>query len=118
MFTKKIIFVLTLFLFSFQVITFAGDVVPAGKNSASEPDVNITAKPAFGPAPLTVSFDASSFLYHYGEKLSFSWDFNDGGRSTGASTVHTFNSTGTYAVALTVDTPFGLKSSWVVIIVN
>ncbi len=118
MFNKKVILVLTLFLLSFQVITFAGDVGPAGKNSTDGPDVNITVKPAFGPAPLTVSFDASSFLYHYGEKLSFSWNFNDGSKSSGASTTHTFNSTGTYAVALTVDTPFGLKSSWVVIIVN
>ena len=118
MFNKKAIFVLAFFLFSFQVIAFAGDVGPADKNSTDGPAVKITAKPSFGSAPLTVSFDASSFLYHYGEKLSFAWDFNDGSKSTGASTTHTFNSTGTYAVALTVDTPFGLKSSWVVIIVN
>jgi PKD repeat protein len=118
MFNKKTVLCLAVFLVSFQIFAFAGDVKHAGKTISSEPAVKITAEPAFGPAPLTVSFDASSFLYHFGEELSFSWDFNDGGTSAEVSTKHTFNSRGTYAVELKVATPFGEKNSWVVIIVN
>ena len=118
MFNRKIILALAVLIFSFHVFAFAGDVTHKGKTVKNEPVIKIIAEPAFGPAPLKVAFDAGSFLYHYGEKLSFSWDFNDGGKATGATTTHTFNSRGTYSVALTVNTPFGTKSSWVFIIVH
>ena len=115
---KKTILLLTVFLLSFTVISFAGNTRPADKTDAAGPAVKITAEPAFGSAPLAVSFDASSFLYHYGEKLSFTWNFNDGVQSAGSSTNHTFSTAGTYAVELKVDTPFGEKYSWVFIIVQ
>jgi PKD repeat protein len=118
MINRKTIFTLAVILFTFQIFAFAGDIKHAGKTVINNTSAKITAEPAFGPAPLTVSFDASSFLYHFGEKLSFSWDFNDGGKSEEVSTKHTFNSAGTYTVALKVATPFGEKNSWVVIIVN
>jgi PKD repeat protein len=79
----------------------------------------IIASPTFGTAPMTVSFDASEFLYHYGGKLSFSWDFNDGSMSDeGPATKHTFKYKGTYPVALIVSTPFGPRNDWVIIVVN
>ncbi len=85
---------------------------------ADTPIVKVLASSTFGPAPLTVSFDASDFLYHYGENLSFLWDFNDGRISDGVTTFHTYKSKGTYTVGLTVTTPFGPQNDWVVVVVN
>lgn len=118
MFHVKTIIALAVLMLSLYMSACAGDVKETDKPAGGEPVVKITAEPPFGTAPLKVAFDASDFLYHYGEKLSFSWDFNDGGKSTGATTSHTFNLRGTYSVALTVDTPFGEKNSWIFIIVN
>lgn len=118
MFHVKTIVALVVLMLSLQMLSCAGNVKGTDKSAGAEPVVNITADHSFGTAPLKVAFDASDFLYHYGEKLSFSWDFNDGGKATGATTSHTFNAMGTYAVALTVDTPFGEKNSWIFIIAN
>lgn len=74
--------------------------------------------PVFGAAPLDASFDASEFLQHNGRNVSFFWDFNDGNKSDGVKTTHTFKSRGTHAVELTVTTPFGPRHARVVIVVN
>lgn len=118
MLIKKTVTALAVFILCFPILAFASNAAHSGLSSVKEPYVKVSAHPAFGLAPLTVSFDASNFLYHYGNKLSFSWDFNDGGKAREVSTTHTFHARGTYLVALTVTTPFGQKNSWLVIIVN
>lgn len=117
MIKKSIFLSLAVFIICLLTITPAENA-EINAQAAVEAQVGITATPSFGSAPLTVSFDASEFLYHYGDKLSFSWDFNDGGKSDGVTTTHTFSTRGTYTVALSVTTPFGPQDAWVVIVVN
>jgi len=64
------------------------------------PLVTIDAQPAFGPAPLTVAFDASSTKLD-GGTATYCWDFSDG-TEWGAKITHTFRTPGVYHVALTV----------------
>jgi PKD repeat protein len=112
----KILLALGTILLCLQIFAYATE--QTSHSEATEPVVKIVATPNFGTAPLTVSFDASNFLYHYGNKLSFSWDFNDGSTASGVTTTHTFNRIGTYTVTLEVTTPFGPKTAWVIIIVS
>jgi len=117
MIKKSIILSLVALIVCFISIVPAGHTVNNVSLSGESP-AKVIVSASFGQAPLDVSFDASAFLYHFGNKLSFSWDFNDGSMSDGVTTTHTFMSTGTYTVALTVTTPFGPKDAWVVIIVK
>ena len=113
---RNTILVLILLTFIFLPFAFAGDAGHAQETPANEPGIQIKADPSFGAAPLTVSFDATDFLYHYGENLSFSWDFSDGRGDSGVSVSHTFEAVGTYVVAVKVETPFGFKNAWAVVI--
>ena len=72
-------------------ITVTGVVLPPGA-----PDADFTASPTSGTAPLVVQFTDNST----GILDSWSWDFGDGGVSTGQNPVHTFGP-GLYTVALT-----------------
>jgi PKD repeat protein len=56
-----------------------------------------------GNAPLVVTFTDTST----GNVQSRSWDFGDGGTSSGAIAVHTFQNAGQYRVSLTVNGPDG-----------
>ena len=58
--------------------------------------------PASGPAPLDVSFDASTSIDTDGSIVSYSWDFGDGNFGSGVSTNHTYQSDGLYSPTLTV----------------
>jgi len=57
-----------------------------------------TASPLSGSAPLPVNF-----AYTGNTGSSFSWSFGDGGTSTAANPVYSYNSAGTYTVSLTVN---------------
>ncbi|MBD3237695.1 MAG: PKD domain-containing protein [Candidatus Eisenbacteria bacterium] len=62
------------------------------------PTADFVGDPTSGFAPLTVQFtDQSS-----GSPTSWSWDFGDGGTSTGQSPAHEYVDPGTYSVTLTV----------------
>ena len=113
---RNTILVLVLLTFTFLPFAFAGDAGHAQEASANAPEIHLKVDPSFGAAPITVSFDASEFLYHYGENLSFSWDFSDGMEDSGVSVSHTFEAVGTYVVAVKVNTPFGYKNAWAVVI--
>ena len=113
---RNTILVLILLTFTFLPFAFAGEAGHAQEASANEPEIRIKADPCFGAAPLTVSFDANDFQYHYGESLSFKWDFGDGRGDEGSKVSHTFEAVGTYVVAVKINTPFGLKNAWVVVI--
>ncbi|MBN1999693.1 PKD domain-containing protein, partial [candidate division KSB1 bacterium] len=91
---------------------------PAGSNTETKvdyitvqggsipPTANFSASPTSGPAPLFVQFTNLST----GDITSYSWTFGDGGTSTSANPTHTYNSEGTYTVALTVTGPAGTHS--------
>ena len=113
---RNTILVLILLTFTFLPFAFAGDAGHAQETPVNELGIRLKADPSFGAAPLTVSFDATDFLYHYGENLSFSWDFSDGRGASGVSVSHTFEAVGTYVVAVKVKTPFGFKNAWAVVI--
>lgn len=49
------------------------------------------------------SFDGTSSSDPDGDALTYAWDFGDGGMSTGATPSHTYGSTGSFDVTLTVD---------------
>ena len=113
---RNTILVLILLTFTFLPFAFAGDAEHVEETPVNELDIRIKADPCFGTAPMTVSFDATDFLYHYGENLAFSWDFSDGRGDSGVSVSHTFEAAGTYVVAVKVETPFGFKNAWAVVI--
>jgi PKD repeat protein len=67
------------------------------------PVANFSGTPTSGYRPLTVQFTDSST----GVITSWSWTFGDGGTSTDQNPSHTYSSTGTYTVKLTVSGPGG-----------
>jgi len=54
------------------------------------------------PESLNVVFDATSSYDPDGELVSYSWDFGDAGTTTGITTNHTYATSNTYAVTLTI----------------
>lgn len=62
------------------------------------PEVRITAEPANGTAPLTVSFNQ----LNTGEGLRSTWTFGEGNSSNEKSPVHTYTMPGLYNVTLTL----------------
>ena len=80
------------------------------------PTASFTASPRFGPAPLTVTLDASSSVDPEGGALSYDWDFGDGGTSTTGPVVnHDFDpgdgQPDGYLVTLTVTDAGGATDS-------
>jgi len=66
------------------------------------PTAVIKATPTSGPAPLTVTFDASGSADPDGDPLSYSWNFGDGSPvGIGVSVAHTYRTAGAYVVTLT-----------------
>jgi len=71
--------------------------------SNTPPEAVITASTTSGQAPLTVHFDASQSSDSDGNIASYSWNFGDGSSaSTAVATDHTFSTTGSFHVTLTV----------------
>ncbi len=68
------------------------------------------ATPLTGDAPLEVTFTGSNSTDD-GTIVSYAWDFMDGGTSTDADPVYTFNTVGTYDVTLTVTDDGGLTDT-------
>jgi hypothetical protein len=58
-----------------------------------------------------VEFDGSSSRDPDGSVASYSWDFGDGGRATGATPSHTYAAEGDYTVRLTVTDDRGLPAT-------
>ncbi|MCB0851249.1 MAG: PKD domain-containing protein, partial [Bacteroidetes bacterium] len=55
-----------------------------------------------GSTPLEFNFDATSSYDPDGIITSYAWDFGDGNTGTGVSVMHTYATTGTYNVSLTI----------------
>jgi PKD repeat protein len=67
------------------------------------PTADFSATPTSGPAALAVQFTDTST----GIPTSWSWDFGDGNSSIQQNPLHTYNSVGTYTVALTATNTAG-----------
>lgn len=65
------------------------------------PQPSFVASPSSGPAPLTVSFDASASTDDR-EIVSYTWSFGDNESGSGVSLSHTYYVPGTYTATLTV----------------
>ena len=71
------------------------------------PEASFTAAPSEGRAPLTVQFTDTS----ENSPESWAWDFGDGASSTEQSPIHTYNSAGTYDVALVASNDDGSSTA-------
>ena len=77
------------------------------------PTASFGANPAFGPAPLTVHFDASaSSDPDAGDTLTYLWDFGDGATTETSvpTTSHTYSDVGTFTAQLRVRDNHGATS--------
>ena len=90
-----LVLVLVMFL-----VGCGGGGIPTVPNQS--PTASFTANPTSGIAPLEVSFNASNSSDSDGTIISYSWDFKDGNTGNGETINHTFSSTGSYNVKLTV----------------
>ncbi len=115
--TKMLLFVVIALIFCIQFYACT-DKQPLDEKVIMEKD-EIAAAPAFGKAPLTVSFDAGKYLKQYSGKFSLLWNFDDGSISNETSPKHKFNVMGTYMVSLTVIRPGSIRDAyWTIVIVN
>jgi len=81
----------------------AFDDISVTGSAGTPPVAAFSGTPTSGTTPLTVQFtDAST-----GAPTSWSWTFGDGGASSAQNPSHTYNSAGTYTVALTASNAFG-----------
>jgi parallel beta-helix repeat protein len=86
-----------------------------GGVSNSPPSAALAVTPSSGPAPLAVTADASGSADPDGNIASYAFDFGDGsapvGPQMGATTTHTYPSTGAFTVTVTVTDSGGLSST-------
>ncbi len=81
------------------------------------PVADIQATPLSGPAPLTVTLDASGSSDEDGTLVAHDWAFSDGTNDAGEIITHTFHNNGTYTATLTVVDDVGDTDTDVVTIV-
>ncbi len=76
---------------------------PEEQSGTEAPVAAFTAQPDGGPAPLLVSFNASTSSDPDGGDIqAWNWTFGDGNAASGVTTSHTYASAGSYTVTLTV----------------
>lgn len=96
---------------SFNILS---ETLQIGSFTNAAPAANFDAAPIGGPAPLMVSFNASSSVPSPGSTIiHYNWTFGDGGTaSIPASTVaHTYNDAGNYSATLQVRDSGGHNSA-------
>lgn len=71
----------------------------ASTQDCPPPEIQITADPQSGPAPLTVNFTATNIGQSNID--TWSWVFGDGGTSTEQNPTHIYNTAGTYNAQVT-----------------
>ncbi|NTS76439.1 PKD domain-containing protein [Catenovulum sp. SM1970] len=91
-----------------QVSSFFGGVIPKGDNGSTptKPIADISAN----CNALTCSFDATGSSSPDGAIAAYSWQFGDGQSSNSATPSHSYASSGSYTVSLTVTDTKGLSS--------
>lgn len=104
-----------------RMLEFDGKVVPAwsleemnaaiagggGTGDNIPPVADLQATPLSGPAPLTVTLDASGSSDADGVLVAHDWYFSDGTNDAGEIVTHTFTTNGTYTAVLTVIDDYG-----------
>lgn len=83
----------------------SGDVANSVPTAVSNADI------ISGTVPLTVNFDSSGSVDPDGAIVAYTWDFGDGGTSSDASPIHTYQGVGSYIVALTVTDNMGATAN-------
>lgn len=78
--------------------------------SQSPPSACFTESPRVGVVPATISFNGSCSGDPDGSIVSYAWNFGDGAVGSGVNPSHTYYSTGTYTITLTVTDNSGLTS--------
>lgn len=78
--------------------------------SNQPPQVSVSALPTSGPAPLTINFNSNASDPD-GVVVSYSWTFGDGQTSSQANPSHTYQTSGSYTVNLTVQDNIGATAS-------
>jgi len=102
---------------TFTVVLTVKDSGSPQQTVTSQQSVTVTSPP---PPPLSASFTFNPSSPDAGQAVSFtgsasggvspynySWSFGDGGTASGSSVSHTFQSNGTYTVALTINDSTG-----------
>ncbi len=85
------------------------DVLYSGLPAEKGPRASFFANRTSGPAPLTVTFDASNSLDPEGLSLNYSWNFGDGVSDTGKIVTHTYSVEGDFKPVLVVTDQAGNK---------
>jgi len=76
------------------------------------PIATATGNPAYGDAPLAVSFTGDASIDPEGDDITYAWDFKDGSPiSTEMNPSHVYTTDGIYEVELTVTDTGGLSST-------
>ena len=83
------------------VTSATGSSVTGTEPVNQPPKALFTTAPASGPAPLSVTFDASGSKDSDGTIVSYGWDL-DGATDTGKSITHSFTEVGCHPIELTV----------------
>ncbi len=81
-----------------EIPELSGICAPEAVNQP--PIASISANPAQGSTPLTVTFDASGSTDPENDVLTYRWNFGNGDTATGANVTRTFDTAGSYSVSL------------------
>ncbi|HEY0978096.1 MAG TPA: PKD domain-containing protein [Flavobacteriales bacterium] len=96
---------------SFTVTYAYTDANGCTNNTSAQATVNPLPVAAFSNAPIACMGASFPFTDASSGNTGWEWDFGDGGTSNAASPQHTYSSTGTYPVTLTVSTGPGCTHS-------
>ncbi|SDH61005.1 FG-GAP-like repeat-containing protein [Winogradskyella thalassocola] len=86
--------------------------------TSSPPVALFSASTVFGPAPLSVSFDASASTDPDEDPLTYSWDFGDGNTGIGLTINHVYTTSGEFTATLTVSDGLQSDQTSTIIAVN
>ena len=93
------------------LVALAACQAPSGPATNQPPSASFLATNTDGPAPLTVSFDASASTDPDGSIVAYSWNFGDGSSGSGVTAEHTYTDPGGYVAQLVVTDDRGATSS-------
>lgn len=87
------------------------EVGPLGEIPANQPpSASFEARPALGPPPENVTFDAAAASDSDGVVVLYEWDFGDDSGAFGTRVHHTYNAPGPYTIVLTVTDDDGAET--------
>ncbi|MEO0732637.1 MAG: PKD domain-containing protein, partial [Bacteroidota bacterium] len=95
------------------LFSFLAPFTVAKANVVNDPPVAaFTFTPNGGTAPVEISFNGTASNDPNGDEITaYAWDFGDGNTGSGQFTTHTYSTTGTYTISLTVTDANGAQSA-------